>query len=256
MKEAINSTGVNNLAYVDALYARYLRDRQSVPEAWRDYFAGLRNGSDERGQLGPSFRARSLFNPGPIQAASRPAPEADQLQASVRDRLNQLIRNYRVRGHMLAELDPLGAPRPHPPELEPGYYGFRDSELDLLTNCSTLPYDEPLTIREILQRLRNTYCRSIGVQFMHLDDQAARNWLQRRMESSQNRLALSREEQLRILVRLTDAFIFEEFLRKKFIGAKTFSLEGCETLVPLLDLAIEKASRQGVRDIIDRKSVV
>ena len=250
MKEAIDSTGASNLAYVDALYARYRRDQQSVPEAWRDYFARLHNGANGGAKSGPSFRARSLFNPGPVQAAHRPAPESDQLQASIRDRLNQLIRNYRVRGHMLAELDPLGAPRPHPPELEPGYYGFRDSELDLLTSCSALPYDEPLTIREILQRLRNTYCRSIGVQFMHLDDQAERNWLQRRMESSQNRLALSREEQLRILVRLTDAVIFEEFLRKKFIGAKTFSLEGCETLVPLLDLAIEKASRQGVRDII------
>jgi 2-oxoglutarate dehydrogenase E1 component len=124
MKEAINSTDVNNLAYVDALYARYLRDQQSVPEAWRDYFAGWRNGADGEAKSGPSFRARSLFNPGPIQAASLPAPEADQLQASVRDRLNQLIRNYRVRGHMLAELDPLGTSRPHPPELEPGFYGL------------------------------------------------------------------------------------------------------------------------------------
>ena len=101
-----------------------------------------------------------------------------------------------------------------------------------------------------MQRLRNTYCRSIGVQFMHIDDPAARQWLQHRMESTQNRLALSREEQLRILMRLTDAVIFEEFLRKKFLGAKTFSLEGSETLIPLLDLAIEKASRQGVRDIV------
>src|ERR1035437_3943196 len=250
MKEAINSMGANNLAYVDALYARYRRDKQSVPEAWRRYFASMGDGANGGAKSGPSFRARTLFNPGPLQAASRSAPSADQLQASVRDRLNQLIRNYRVRGHMLAALDPLGTPRPCPPELEPGFYGFRDSELDLLTSCSALPYDEPLTIREILQRLRNTYCSSIGVQFMHLDDQAARNWLQRRMESTQNHLALSREEQLRILVRLTDAVIFEEFLRKKFIGAKTSSLEGSETLVPLLALAIEKASRQGVRDII------
>jgi 2-oxoglutarate dehydrogenase E1 component len=220
MNEVIHSTALDNLAYVEALYGRYLRDRQSVPEAWRAFFAGWHNGADGGGRTGPSFRARSVFNPGPIPAVSRRGPSMDPLQASVRDRLNQLIRNYRVRGHMLAQLDPLGAPRPRPPELELGYYGFRDSELDLLTNCSTLPYDEPLTIREILQRLRNTYCRSIGIQFMHLDDPAVREWLQRRMESTQNRLALSREEQLRILVRLTDAVIFEEFLRKKFLGAK------------------------------------
>src|SRR5271169_1290413 len=85
---------------------------------------------------------------------------------------------------------------------------------------------------------------------MHIDDLAVRQWLERRMESSQNHLQLSREEQLRIFTRLTDATIFEEFLRKKFLGAKTFSLEGCETLLPLLDLAIEKAGSHGVRDIV------
>ncbi len=250
MNRTITGTAVHNLQYLERLYTSYGQDPNSVPETWRDLFVSMPDGRDGKARPGPSFRPRSLFNPAPRAAHRRPAPEIDPLQASVRDRLNQLIRNYRVRGHMLAELDPLGAPRPCPPELELGYYGFRDSDLDLLTTCSTLPYDEPLTIREIIQRLRDTYCRSIGVQFMHLDDPAARQWLQHRMESSRNRVALSREEQLRILVRLTDAVIFEEFLRRKFIGAKTFSLEGCETLVPLLDLAIEKASRQSVRDII------
>jgi len=249
MIEATHSTALDNLAYVEALYGRYRRDPQSVPEPWRRFFAGWPDGADGERPPGPSFRARSLFNPGPVARIGR-APTLDPLQAGVRDRLNQLIRNYRVRGHMLAQLDPLGAPRPRPPELELGYYGFRESDLDLLTGCSALPYDEPLTIREILRRLRNTYCRSIGVQFMHLDDRIARQWLQRRMESTQNHLALSRTEQLRILGRLTDAVIFEEFLRKKFLGAKTFSLEGCETLVPLLDLAIEHASRHGAQEIV------
>jgi 2-oxoglutarate dehydrogenase E1 component len=250
MSEAISSAAVYNLPYLEELYAGYVRDHQSVPEAWRTLFSGLHNGGNGQAHPGPSFRARSLFNPPPMAAPRRLLPELDPLHASVRDRLNQLIRNYRVRGHMLAHLDPLGAVRPTPPELELDYYGFRESDLDLLTGCSTLRYDEPLTIREIVHRLRNTYCRSIGVQFMHLDDPAARDWLQRRMESTQNRLTLSRDEQLRILVRLTDAVIFEEFLRKKFLGAKTFSLEGSETLIPLLDLAIEKASRQGVRDVV------
>ena len=250
MKDDISSAAVYNLEYLEELYTRYLHDHASVAEPWRAHFAELRNGGNGQVQVGPSFRRRSLFNPAPPPAPSRQVTEIDPLQASVRDRLNQLIRNYRVRGHMLAELDPLGSRRPTPPELELAYYGFRESDLDLLTTCSTLPYDEPLTIREIVQRLRNTYCRSIGVQFMHLDDPAARRWLQHRMESTQNHLALSREEQLRILVRLTDAVIFEEFLRKKFLGAKTFSLEGSETLIPLLDLALEKASRQGVRDIM------
>ncbi len=85
---------------------------------------------------------------------------------------------------------------------------------------------------------------------MHIGDAAIRQWLQHRMEITQNHLELSREEQIRILTRLTDAVIFEEFLRKKFLGAKTFSLEGCETLLPLLDLAVEKAGSQDVRDIV------
>src|SRR5437667_12661946 len=85
---------------------------------------------------------------------------------------------------------------------------------------------------------------------MHIDDLSVRRWLQERMEPVENRLALSREEQIRILTRLTDAVTFEEFIRKKFIGAKSFSLEGCESLIPLLDLAIEKAGGQGIREIV------
>src|SRR2546429_2760243 len=85
---------------------------------------------------------------------------------------------------------------------------------------------------------------------MHIDDPAVRKWLQERMEGTQNRLQLTREEQLRILTRLTDAVVFEEFIRKKFVGAKSFSLEGSESLIPLLDLAIEKAGDQGVQEIV------
>src|SRR5256885_15434139 len=111
-------------------------------------------------------------------------------------------------------------------------------------------YDGPLTLGGLLDRLRNTYCRSIGVQYMFIDDLRVRRWLQRRMEPTENRLQLTREEQLRILTRLTDAVTFEEFIRKKFIGAKSFSLEGSESLIPLLDLAIEKAGEQGIKEIV------
>ena len=101
-----------------------------------------------------------------------------------------------------------------------------------------------------MDRLRNTYCGAISVQFMHVDDLEVQEWLQGRMEESQNRLTLSRNEQIRILARLTDAVIFEEFIRRKFVGPKSFSLEGAESLIPLLDLAIEKASAQGIESIV------
>src|SRR5687767_15957572 len=107
-----------------------------------------------------------------------------------------------------------------------------------------------MTLRQIIERLRNTYCRSIGVEYMHIDDLKIRRWLQERMEPTENRINISRKEQLRILTRLTDAVTFEEFIRKKFIGAKSFSLEGSESLIPLLDLAIEKAGEQGVQEIV------
>src|SRR5256885_6024567 len=122
--------------------------------------------------------------------------------------------------------------------------------MDLPVQSETFQYDGPLTLGTLLERLRNTYCRSIGVQYMHIDDLSVRRWLQRRMESTENRLQLSRDEQLRILTRLTDAVTFEEFIHKKFVGAKSFSLEGSESLIPLLELAIEKAGEQGIQEIV------
>jgi 2-oxoglutarate dehydrogenase E1 component len=239
--------GSVNLEFVEGLYSDYLADRRSVPEAWRAYFEKFEeSGGNGHGpaRVGPSFQPSSLFNPpAPIQRTSAPPTTALQ------DRVDQLIRSYRVRGHMAAQLDPLGRPRPEPPELDPSLNGFTDADMDGVFSCQTIQ-KEPLSLREIVDRLRATYCRSIGVQFMHIDNPMWRFWLQTRMESTQNRIALDRKEQLRILTRLTDAVIFEEFIRKKFVGAKSFSLEGAESLIPLLDLAIEKSGEQGVDEIV------
>jgi 2-oxoglutarate dehydrogenase E1 component len=170
--------------------------------------------------------------------------------ASLQDRVDQLIRAYRVRGHMVANIDPLGMPRPHLPELDPEYYRLSEADLDRPFSTDTIRGPDVLTLRDIINRLRNTYCRSIGVQFMHMDDLAVRRWLQDRMEETENRIALSKHEQLRILRRLTDAVIFEQFVQKRFTGAKSFSLEGAESLIPLLDLLIEKAGDQHIREIV------
>src|SRR5581483_6515523 len=231
---------LENLPYLESLYENYRRDPQSVSAEWREFFAGSAPANGHGGT------ARSVLaeptSPDRLEPAAR--------SANLDEKIHMLIRNFRVRGHKIAAIDPLGSRRPCPPDLKLDFYGFADSELDQLINLPTLNFQAPLTIRELHERLQNTYCRSIGAQFMHVDDWQAREWLQRRMESSQNRLSISRDQQLRILTRLTDAVIFEEFLRKKFLGAKTFSLEGCETLLPLLDLAIEKAGGHGVRDIV------
>ena len=171
-------------------------------------------------------------------------------QGRMQESVDLLIRNYRVRGHLIAKVDPLGMPRPMPPELEPRFWGLSEADLDRPFSTYSLAGSNSQTLRDIMDRLRSTYCGAISVQFMHVDDLDVREWLQGRMEDSQNRLKLSRDEQIRILTRLTDAVIFEEFIRRKFVGAKSFSLEGAESLIPLLDLAIEKASSQGIESIV------
>jgi 2-oxoglutarate dehydrogenase E1 component len=168
----------------------------------------------------------------------------------LQERVYQLVRNYRVRGHVAASIDPLNMPRLTPPELDAEFYGFTDADMNRRFAVESLDSHGTLSLREIQDRLRETYCRSIGVQFMHIDDLAVRQWLQERMEGTRNRLHLTRTEQIRILTRLTDAVIFEEFIRRKFVGAKSFSLEGAESLIPLLDLAIERGGEQGIDEIV------
>jgi 2-oxoglutarate dehydrogenase E1 component len=239
------------LPFVEELYADYLRNPQTVPADWREYFKTL--AADGNGQTPPLaevvFQRRSLFHPpganGSPQAAAGLADKA-----LLQERVDRLIHAFRVRGHIIARVDPLGQTRPVPPELTLEFYGLSEADLDRPVATSTGQDAEVRTLRRIVQQMRNTYCRFIGAQFMHIDELSVRKWLMQRMESTGNRLALTRDEQLRILTRLTDASVFEEFLQKKYIGAKSFSLEGAETLIPLLDLLIEKAGDDGVKEIV------
>jgi 2-oxoglutarate dehydrogenase E1 component len=254
MTELDPSLNGSNLAFVEDLYAAYLRDPGSVPEAWRSYFSTMpgngsaADGSAARDGFGPSFRPSSLFNPPRSAGAAGPGIAVDVADAELTQRLDRLVRNYRVRGHRVADLNPLGARAHEVPELDPGYYGFTDADMDrpvLETTFANAP-----TVRDVIDALKETYTRSIGAQFMHIDDLEVRLWLQARMERSRNHLEIPRDTQLRILTRLTDAVMFEEFIQKKFVGAKSFSLEGGESLIPLLDLALEKAGTQGVREVV------
>jgi 2-oxoglutarate dehydrogenase E1 component len=245
--------GAANAAYVEGLYEDYLRDPATVPEDWRRYFGelALNELRFPKPRFGPSFRPSSIFNAPSAGRGRGSSPLADPGAAAMQDRVYLLTRLYRVRGHRIAQVDPLGLPQPIPPELKPEFFGFTQRDMDMPVYSETFQYEGPLlTLGQLLERLRNTYCRSIGVQYMHIDDLSVRRWLQRRMENSENRLQLTRQEQARILTRLTDAVAFEEFIRKKFVGAKTFSLDGSESLIPLLDLAIEKAGEQGIREIV------
>ncbi len=236
-----------SLDYVEGIYLAYLDDPDAVPDAWRGYFEAHGDGHAGRPMRGPTFAPRSLFDPAGSIATTR-GEQVDGDAAGRQQRLDRLVRNYRVRGHRLADLSPLGREPFEAPELDPAYYGFTSEDLDRPVLSATLTGAR--TLGEVIDALKETYTRSIGAQFMHIDSLAVRGWLQERMEATRNHLTLSRERQLRILTKLTDAVIFEEFLQTKYVGAKVFSLEGGETLIPLLDQALEKAAAQGAQEVV------
>ena len=243
-----SSLNRSSLDYVEELYLQYLSDPDSLEEGWRDYFAALGpDGMAGRHLVAPRLRAHSLFNP-PSGASATELDQAGVAAAVLQQKLDRLVRNYRVRGHRLAELSPLGTDPFEAPELDPEFYGLSEQDMDLPVLGNVVA--DAGTVREVIDALKETYTRSIGAQFMHIDRLEMRVWLQRRMEGSRNHLALSRDKQLRILTKLTDAVIFEEFLHKKYVGAKSFSLEGGETLIPLLDLVTERAAEQGAREVV------
>ncbi len=236
-----------SLDYIDDLYVQYVRDPTSVSENWRKYFEQFLVGSGSGSKSKPSSAGSG--NAEAQDSADNSAAQALWL-ARIQDRVNNLVREYRVRGHLVANLDPLGFERPDSPELNPNVYGLNKEDLSRPFNGASVEKELGGTVDAILTRLRNTYCRSIGAQFMHIDRRNIRDWLQRRMETTENRLELSHDVQRRIYARLADATIFEEFVRRKFVGAKTFSLEGAETLIPMLDLALEKASQHNVKEVV------
>jgi len=158
----------------------------------------------------------------------------------------RLINMYRMRGHVIANLDPLGTEPGHGPELDLEYYGLTLWDLDREFFCDGLGGKKIAKLRDIIQLLRNTYCGTIGADYMHLLDLKERKWLRETMESTTNTPDLSKEDRKDILHKLNQAMAFEQFLHKKYIGHKRFSLEGAETLIPMMHFLIERASRGDV----------
>jgi 2-oxoglutarate dehydrogenase E1 component len=238
-----------NAGYVERVYEDYLRDASSVPPLWQRFFR--QNANADGGILFParaSFSPRSVFNPRVSSSSVRRKQESAML---LQHRIDRLVVAYRVHGHLAAKLDPLAlAPRDHSP-LIPENYGLTATDLDrevFSTFGGSASRTEPL--RKLIERLSETYCNHIGFEYMHIPDRQMREWIQQRIERAIGDMPPSREIQLQILTRLTDAVIFEEFVRKKYLGAQTFSLEGAETLIPLLDIALESAAREGIVEVV------
>ena len=242
-----------NAAFLDAQYQAWLRDPDAVLPEWARFFAAQGGAQPDGGRspgARPSFRAPTIFNP---SARGASATEAEVLAAAQRQaRAAQLINAYRVRGHTEADIDPLGmVENVAHPELTLEYYGLSEADLDRpVSGHFVYGVPEVTTLRTIITRLRTAYCGTFGVEFMNIPDPEKKRWLQQRFERLQDSPGLSREDELRVLHKLSDAEGFERFIHNRFPGTKRFSLEGAETLIPLLDLAIEQLADSGVDEII------
>ena len=224
-----------NAAYVQELYELYRQDPSSVDESWRRLFAA----EDAAAGLGtPTTR------PSGGSEARGPTPDALSDDAAIRAAkcAAELTDAYRLNGHYAADLDPLGNPRPGHPTLEPSFHGLSDADL------ASGPAAQ--VCGETLGRLRSLYTGTIGYEFEHLEDPKRSTWIREQVESGAHVRELSADEKRRLLRRLTEVEGLEQFLHKSYLGAKRFSVEGTDMLVPMLDLAIERAAQGGAREVV------
>ena len=270
----------HNAEYIEALYSRYAGDPNAVDEGWAAFFRGLGDTEVEakRDAAGPSW-ARADWpplprdeltsaldgqwpDPEPAAIGKKIADKAIEKGATVSDqaikravldsiRAIMLIRAHRIRGHLVADLDPLGmqARTPHP-ELDPKSYGFDDADLDRPVFIDNVLGLETASIREILEIVKRTYCGTFALQYMHISDPAEAAWLKDRIEGYGKEIAFTREGRRRILDKLVEAEGFEKFLHVKYMGTKRFGLDGAESLVPAMEQIIERGGQLGVKDIV------
>ncbi|TCT08241.1 2-oxoglutarate dehydrogenase E1 component [Aquabacter spiritensis] len=269
-----------NAQWIEDLYARYEADPQSVDPQWRSFFAAL---AEDPAQVVQNARGASWKKPHwPVLAngdlvsaldgnwaevekvvgekvkakaeSKGEAPlSATEVQQATRDSVKALmmIRAYRMRGHLHADLDPLKLTPPREaPELDPVSYGFYEADLDRKIFIDHVLGLEFATVREMVAILRRTYCRTIGVEFMHISSPEEKAWIQERIEGPDKEVTFTREGKRAILNKLVEAEGFEKFLDVKYTGTKRFGLDGAESLIPALEQIIKRGGNLGVQDIV------
>ena len=247
-------------AVIEQLYAQYRQNPSSVDPSWRRLFEseeGLGGAAMEKAApVPPAQDEQAMGLPEPRPPATPATADADRdapVQAETIDSIRALmmIRAYRVRGHLIASLDPLGLEgERHHPELDPKSYGFSEADYDRPIYVDGVLGLKHATLREVLAILKQTYCARIGVEFMHIQYPERKAWVQRMMEGERNRQSLSRGEKVQILRHLYEAEGFERFLDVKYAGAKRFSLEGSESVISALEAVIAQAASHGVDEIV------
>jgi 2-oxoglutarate dehydrogenase E1 component len=215
--------------YIEAQYNQWKADANSVPRDWRFFFEGFEMAG------GMDRKADVVY---------------DEKQVLKQARVEALIRRYREIGHLLACLDPLTACPTDHPLLNLSAFDLTPNDLDAAFFAKGLVDNDRASLKEIIRALKETYCRSIGVEFMHLQDPEERKWLQDRMEPVRNKPDLKPDDKLRILEKLYQADLFEQFLHKKYMGQTRFSIEGAEVVIPMLDVLADRAASLNCREII------
>lgn len=241
-----------NASYVEELYERYLEDPEAVDATWRAYFNGLRAGLDQPEQPQGPVRARfERLAREPRQAAAVASDGFDFKAAEKQAAVLRLINYYRVRGHQAARLDPLGlAPLQQVPDLDPAHHGLSEADLDLEFNTGSLMTAPRLPLREIIRILKAVYTDTIGSQYMYITETSQKRWIQKRLEQAPFEPRLTPEERREVLTQLVAAEGLERYLGNKYVGQKRFSLEGGDSLIPLLDEVMRVASESGVEDLM------
>ena len=256
-----------NAQFLETLYDRWSANPSNVDHAWQDYFAGLTDGIAGAGNGGPSW-ARADWPPqtngdltsalDPGAPAEKNAPDAgtltqQQIRAATVDSLRalMLIRAYRVRGHLHANLDPLGlALNTGHPELDPANYGFGPDDLDRSIYLDYVLGLETATVREIGEILERTYCGTIGIEFMHIAEPDEKAWLQERIEGRDKYVTFTDMGKNAILQKVIEAETFEQFLGTKCVATKRFGLDGGEATIPALEAIIKRGGALGVEEIV------
>jgi 2-oxoglutarate dehydrogenase E1 component len=264
-----------NAAFVEDLYARWSANPESVEPSWRAFFSTLTDqaGDIRRAAGKPSWTIPSApaVRPDWLSALDglwpaveakvgakiterQPAASSDVVRAATLDSLRaiMMIRAFRMRGHLKANLDPLGiATTPgDASELDPASYGFSEPDFDRPIFLDYVLGLESSTIREILGILRRTYCGNVGVQYMHISDPKEKAWLQERIEGRDKEITFSKEGKIAIFKKLVETEGFEKFLHRRFPGTKRFGLDGGESMVPALEQIIKRGGALGVKDIV------
>jgi 2-oxoglutarate dehydrogenase E1 component len=246
-----------NAPYVEEMYENYLANPGSVTDSWRDYFDALQNVPATDGTNAkdvPHLPVVNAFAERAKQGQTKVvvASGADSEMGRKRTSVQQLIAAYRNVGARWADLDPLKrTERDDIPELDPAFYGFTDADQEIVFNTSNTFFGkETMSLRELLNALRETYCGTIGAEYMYATDQNHKRWWQQKLESIRSKPNLSKEKKLHLLDRLTAAEGLERFLHTKYVGQKRFSLEGGESFIASMDELIQRGGEIGVQEIV------